>query len=324
MACGYLRSQGSTSESPDQQPKPPRSEFAEISRTLLNLPGWFWGLLWGSIVVVTCSLIADHALSDDSIMRTTISTTQVLLGGAGLLVGQLWVLLIVAAARPEHSLRDALNPFTAWKIALEHLPDTGRPMALGIWCLTGLICGIFVVGGLSYWIPKKKIYEGAQSVWNPANKVDLDADVEIVKSQSNPVVSEESKEPEKPKPPDRRPTRECIIIGYQPTASGKLSRLVLALEADKKLQYAGYVERGWTDEEAEDLPRRVAKLVQKKPPLKGLTGDVVWLKPGLRCMVRQSGLSASGMLLDPAFVELVSAKSSPGNSAPVKPPSGKP
>lgn len=300
--CGYSRSEDVASRLPPAvAPGSPRSETADLFAHLLQLPGWFWGLVLGTAALAGLAFLADYRLAEDSRTRTWISTVAFIAGVGALALAQAWVMFVVAVDDPSVGIRDAISPLRIWPVAVRWLPRTGGSLCVGAWSVTAILCSLLVVGGLSYWMPQAK--PGKKGIGFTGVKPEDLVGITNLGADGEPEPDDppEPPKPAKEKGPDTRPTRECIVIGYQPAADGSVASLVLAVQQDGELKYAGVVERGWTPEAAGKIPARLARLVQTKPALAEVPVEAVWLKPTTRCLVRQSGQSPTGLLVEPTF-----------------------
>lgn len=109
--------------------------------------------------------------------------------------------------------------------------------------------------------------------------------------------------------------QEFVIVGYtQPKGSRSgFGALLLAVNEDTGLRYAGRVGTGFTETELRDLHAKLHKLEQKSTPLKndqGLTraGDIRWVKPRLVCEVEFAEWTKEHVLRQGAFISLRSDK----------------
>jgi hypothetical protein len=156
--CGYCRSleeEGQTVAAvpaPSAPKQPSLLGAAEFGLVLQLAPAWLWPLLGGMAVVAAISVAVDYQLAETCLVRAVWSAVQMLLSLVGLVFAQLWTVLLIAADEEKLGARDVLPSIRLWKAGLRRLPMTRKPVWLGAWCLTGLLCGLLVVGGFNYWL----------------------------------------------------------------------------------------------------------------------------------------------------------------------------
>jgi hypothetical protein len=279
---------------------------------LAKLPPWFWVFLIGAAVMVGASWAAHYHLPNNSFRRAVLSTS--LLGGGvfTLLAAQIWALWLVTPRDSDLGVLDLLLSLKLWRMTFAELPGTRHPICLGGWGLTAVLTSTLVVGGLTYWLPKKqdiRLGRGSgDGQW--ARNFSLGSDdgtepaaEEVAKAPEEPSEEPEEKQEDKPDG-DTRPTVKCVVIGYVPGEDGKLKSLVLATQTPQGLCYAGVTTSGLATR-AKRLLSKLAPLVRPEPPIAGLTIKAVWVKPTLACEVHQSGVAASGLLLEPQFKRII-------------------
>ncbi len=96
----------------------------------------------------------------------------------------------------------------------------------------------------------------------------------------------------------------CAIIGYLPRGEDDLQSLLVAMEEEGSLRYAGRVGTGFSDAVRRGLAGRLAARRRRQPlvpcPEKG-----VWVEPGLYCRVAFADRTGAGLLRAPRFEELL-------------------
>jgi bifunctional non-homologous end joining protein LigD len=105
--------------------------------------------------------------------------------------------------------------------------------------------------------------------------------------------------------------QEFLIAGYtkgQGRRSGRLGALVLAVNRGGELHYVGNCGTGFTDEEIDELMRKLRPLERKTPPFRVLPkmpkvrrGDVVWVTPKVVCEVEFVEWTHDGRLRAPSY-----------------------
>lgn len=160
LGCGYCRA---TAEDGPKAPltdmpgprKPSPLGVVEFFMVLTMVPAWAWLLLAGIGGVVYVALLGVQGTTEDTRERALWCTAQIIGGVVLLVIAQLWALIRVAAIDDRLGARDAIIPFRLWNTSVKQLPKTAGPICLGTWALALIVTAFFVVGGLSYWLPKK-------------------------------------------------------------------------------------------------------------------------------------------------------------------------
>jgi hypothetical protein len=318
--CRYCRTlEEDVAKSPLVKPLVKTSPLGivEFWEMLNKLPSWLWVLLGGCGTVAMVSLAADFLLPPYCLTRALWSTIQFAIGLVGLVVGQIWLVVLFAPTDDKVSFKDVLFPGRLWSLAFRGLPERQHQVWLGGWSVTLSVCAVLVVGGYSYWYqfykPKKlaeqnllkmvkEMAEGAakdrtlgESLEDFANTQDL--------------TKEDKKDPPKVEPKrDDRPTVQCVIIGYTLGEEKQITGLVLASDRYSQLRYVGVVKDGlarWMDQE---LLERLRPIRRDKPFIKGLNIQAIWVEPKVYCEVHQSGWNDDNHLIKPSFSTLLTEK----------------
>lgn len=322
--CGYCRSlEEAAVKAPALAPvgtahKPSQLGVVEFYQLVANLPGWFWVVVVMAGLVLVASLAADFFLPDNSLARAIWCSVQFFLGLVLIFAAQVWAMMLVVADDDKLGPKDLFVSFRLWRVTLAQLPATRKPVWLGTWGLSAMLCAVFVVGGYSYWYrfyqPKKRANNTLRDIAAMAqaagtNDRSLEDSVkDFADSQDLTKKKNDEKDKDKDKPKvDRRPTEQCVIIGYTLDPETKnLSGLVLARSVGGRLRYGGVVRRGWTPEASKQLLNRLARLKRAEPLIRSLNlPDAVWVNPALFCEIHQSGYDDEGRLRDPNFKELL-------------------
>ncbi len=143
---------------PEEAPtvkKPSPLGVVECFQLLIQIPLWVIINVAVGVGIVFLAMAIDSKLPPDSRPRALWSTIQI--GGSLIILflAQLWSLILLAPRDDRLGMWDAVIPFKLWNISLKALPLTRGPVSLGAWSLTSLVTAIVVIGGLSYWLPKK-------------------------------------------------------------------------------------------------------------------------------------------------------------------------
>ena len=322
-SCGYCRSlEGDGDKLAVEAPSAPRQPSAlgivEFFELLGKLPVWLWVLLGGTLIVAVLSVAANCVLPDDSLPRALWCSIQLGIGLLGLLAAQIWTFVILAPETDHLSTKDLILSARLWSLTCRRLPESQRQVWLGGWSAATMLAAIFLVGGYSYWYqfykPKKLadtslIQAIANAVKNKGKNKSLEEAVnEFAGSQNltdkkNKVKKDEEQE-------DKRPTQQCVILGYtvendKDQRKDVVASLVIGTIFEGQLKYAGQVRRGISPRASDELLRRLTPLVQPEPFISGLTLQATWVKPQVYCEVHQSGFDLEGHLQSPRFKDLL-------------------
>lgn len=329
VKCGYSSSFQDSSPDPLENEQPHSTwslgGLVDFCRLLARLPIWSWVLVTGIVGAMLVSVASDWMLPEDSLKRTYWSTLQLTVGVVAVLAAQLWAVMLVTPSNERLGLTQLLGlSVSLWGRTVRLLPVTRWPVWLASWGATLAIGAVFFVGGLTAWLerlPQQPIPEENAGFQAPERhdqrKRQLDqASATALMTNLEKKRNEGKVEPivlpsEEAKPPDNRPTVDCLVIGYVPgEEEGSLKGLILATLREGKLVAAGMVEKGFTSEERKDLLNRFTPLKRDEPLLDGVEvekekGKPVWLAPLLRCEIHQSGENEAGSLLEPSFKSLL-------------------
>jgi hypothetical protein len=276
-----------------------RAPSSELALAFRLIPSWGWFLIVGVCCVPALSLIADHYLPENSRVRAIWSTIEVVGGLLAFLIAG-----VVASTRfgPMHEslgLTDMLLPDRVWVLAIKRLPATRWHVCTGAWSAMAVLCGIFCVGGLTYWLPSKK------SPPKPAN-VPFAARTKDKSSEDEEKMAPAEK-PDKPKteeteetPLPKKTVTKCVIVGYT-TKDGELDGLVVATVEDDELSYAGIVPASKDPAVRKDLLSRFGALKVDTPVFPDLEVEAIWLQQRLFCKVESAGVDEDQVLKEPEF-----------------------
>jgi hypothetical protein len=230
-------------------------------------------------------------------VRALWSTTQLGLGLGGLAIAYVWVFVLVMAEE-NFSVGDLFLSFRVAGAAVRRLPDTRRPLCLGAWSATALVTAVLIVGGLGYWLPGKKPVrlragEGLFDLTSAEDTLETEPEANGNFWGTGGLGAQ---------PPEGKSLTRCLVIGFIPEKDSKeLNGLVLAVEDQGGLRYAGVVRRGLDAQNSVELLKRLQPLTTPKPAVPGASDKAIWVKPVIVCEIRQSGLSESGRFLTPVF-----------------------
>jgi hypothetical protein len=160
LVCGYCRTTHETAGliTPDETvrvKKPSPLGIVECFQLMAQVLAWIGVDLAVVAGLVVLALAVDARLESDARARAVWSTAQI--GGSLIILffAQLWALILLAPRDDRLGMWDAVIPFRLWSTSLKGLPLTRGPVSLGTWSLTLLFTAMFLIGGLSYWLPKK-------------------------------------------------------------------------------------------------------------------------------------------------------------------------
>ena len=308
--CGH-REEGQAPEpaialNPSSTPSTRRSRSgapsSELALAFRVIPSWGWFLIVGLGCVFALSLIAHYKLAENLRLRAICSTIEV--------VGGLLAFLIAGVAAstrfgPMHgslSLMDWLLPDRLWVLVFKSLPATRWHVCTGAWSATAVLCGIFCVGGLTYWLPSKisppkpaKVHFARPSDNSSEDQWKTDDQNPLAEKLDKPTT-EETEGPPRPK----QTVTKCVIVGYT-TKDGELDALVVATVQDDELSYAGIVPASKDPEVRKDLLSRFGSLKVDTPVFPDLEVKAIWLQPRLFCKVESAGVDEDEVLKEPKF-----------------------
>jgi hypothetical protein len=299
-------------------PAPKARPTSELGLAFRLIPAWGWVLCFGLCLIAAFSGVADYRLPVMTRERAVLSTSMVL--------GGLVVFLITGIMVPgrlpamHHALRftDLLFPDRLWVLAIRHLPATRWYVCVGAWALMAVLCGIFWIGSLTYWLPVKgkptvtKI-PGISQLGNASSKPDV-----IAEDPKDKPEETDPERPDKPMPQELPKTvTKCLIVGYT-TQNGELAEVLVATVSGEDVRYAGRVPVSKDPEERKDLLARLRSLETNTSVFPDLDVKATWLKPRLSCEVESTGVNTDLRLQAPVFKGLILPK----QPEPVRLPAG--
>jgi hypothetical protein len=262
------------------------------------IPSWGWYLIVGLGCVAFLSLIANYYLPENSRVRATCSTVEVVGGLLAFLIAG-----VVASTRlgPMHeslSLTDWLLPDRVWVLVIKRLPATRWYVCTGAWSAAAILCGILCVGGFTYWLPSKISPPKPAKVPFATRAKDKSSEDERKMPAEKPDKPKTEETEETPRP--KKTVTKCIIVGYT-TKDEELDGLVVATVQDDELSYAGIVPASKDPAVREDLLSRFGSLKVDTPVFPDLEVKAIWLQPKLYCKVESSGIDEDEVLKEPEF-----------------------
>jgi hypothetical protein len=304
---------------PSSTPEPQSGSAAsELALAVREIPSWGWFLVIGLGFIAAVSGIADYNLPEKSRERALWSAVQVIAGLAAFLITGVAVSGRLKAMHHTLGLTDLLFPDRLWAHAVKNLPATRWYICTAVWTAMAVACGVFWVGGLTYWLPSKSQPAAAytrvsKAIVASAHKIDIDEDPDDeVKAEQKqkpvPARTEKAKTEEPEQTPQVEKTvTKCVIVGYT-MKDGELAGLLVSTVHGKELRYAGIVPASKDPEERKDLLRRFGALKADAPVFPDLEVEATWLKPRLSCEVESTGVDENQLLKESAFKGLVFPK----------------
>ena len=156
-ACGYCRSlvesETTNAKTPDAKPCPQNAMTATGS-AIGQTPTWFWVTLAGVILIVSATFLCGHYLNPKftAFQKALLTTVQILVGVAMMLLGQFIGLLRIAPEDSTLSFKDAIFPFRLYGLVMKRLPSTRHTVYLGVWGIAAIVAANLFIGGLGHWI----------------------------------------------------------------------------------------------------------------------------------------------------------------------------
>ncbi len=299
LACGYHPQLKAQEVVEEPEPQPP--------------PVWPWVLGFGVFVIVAVSVGAHFLLRRDSLPRAHWGAGQLAIGLVFLVVAQIWAWLYVFNKDQEASL---FAPIKTWIAVIKTLPATRKPLYLGSWSLSAILCAVLIVGGQTYWLdhmkkrppraggpntltlrragPSAKDFE--QSMQDYTNIVETaEAAVDLSpKSENAGYDTDDNRTPFGA----QRVHQSFTVVGYTGRAEAFFS-LALAQEVPGgNFVYVGMVYRGFFPSEREPI-RKLAR-IDRAP--EGATGvNATWVEPKLVCDVEYAFVDQQGLIRDASF-----------------------
>src|SRR5262249_6444741 len=123
----------------------------EFFQLLKQIPAWAWILMGGCAAVAVVSLAADLVMPDESFERALWEAIQVISGLLAILVGRIWAIILVTSEEASIGIMDVFFSWKLWKLTIQRLPLTRKPVWMGAWGATAVACAYLIVGGHEYW-----------------------------------------------------------------------------------------------------------------------------------------------------------------------------
>jgi serine/threonine protein kinase len=296
LACGYY-------PEPEKPPEPEREMGGWI-------PGWVWVLMLGMVVVLGLSIAAPYLLPSGTANRAWWSLGELSVGLVLTLVGAIWAFIKSLPHRAEYSIFQLIDPTRLIEYTFRALPETRRPVWLGTWGLTAILCSAFIVGELTYFLKPHRPRQSLTVRTDEKSRVQMQQQMdeyadsaELSPEPGSSAITDPDRdtdtdldeEPDGGKP--RLFTTRCVVIGYVPDEEGNVSSLVLATDRDGKYRLAGLAgPPADASGSAERLQTLKNLVTTDPPPVPAEKLKAIWVKPDVACDVRYSQQNPDGSL----------------------------
>jgi hypothetical protein len=317
--CGYCRSlEEDAKNSPlslqlqgKSISKPSPLGALEFWEMVVGLPIWLKILVAGIAIVAVVALGLNFALPSESFSRAICSTLIIVIALGCLIAAQVWSVILIAPDEERVGPKDMFFPGKIWGFVFRRLPAMQKQLWMGTWSVTALICAICIIGGLDFWYqyykPKKyanRVLINAAAGLAKGKDKSLEESIEDIANSQDPTKKKEEKVDPKDPQVDKRPTTQCVILGYI-LEDGQINGLVLGVLDGEKIKYGGIVKKGFTPETNKELLEKLKSITQPDPAIKKLQVTAVWVRPELFCDVHHSGFNEEGKLEEPNFSSLL-------------------
>ena len=295
----------------EQQPvKQSRPSHFEVWLNLL--PWWGWVLIGTAGFVVAESIAVRLLTPAGSSLRTAWSLIQLGIGLLAFTACHVFNFVVAAVEDSEVSVLDLfVKPVKLWIRAAKNLPSRLWVADAAVAGITGVVMSLIVIGSLPYdrlWDwgfekpPEQNLLGAVKSRLQQIQKEGADNLEDAVSD----FAGSQNLEPGtgQPAPPKPREKVDCVILGYRLDAQGRLNSVILGTAHKRELVYAGYVTPKLSDEEREELTRRLVAAKTDRPFLTIQT-TAVWVEPTLSCRISYTKRSDTGRILDPQWEELL-------------------
>ena len=318
--CGYCRSleKDKTAAKLATEAPPKKStlaQFGEYGEMISKIPLWGWMTAVAATVIVALAVIADAFLpEEDSLVRALISSVAIVVSVVTILCVNLSCLLVLATNDEHMGPKDLFFPFKLWGKICGKLPQMRYQFQTISWCLTAILCGLFIVNGMEYWwelykpkkVAKTELLSAVTALTNGAKPNDrsLTESVEdFGKSQDLKAKAEMAKTKAKQK--KDRQTTQTVVIGYTTSEDDELDGLVVAILLKDRIRFAGVIRKGFSPKDKAELLTALKPLAQPKSYIPGLAISATWVKPSVFCEVTHEDFDVSQHFVAPEFKGLL-------------------
>lgn len=325
--CGYCRSleadQAAARIVAEPKPKSSLKHFGEFGELIARLPSWAWGTIGCIGVIIAVSIILNFMLpQEDSLARALISLVAIVVSIVAIFCVNLWALFVLGPKDPNLGPGNVFLFVGLWRNICEALPTTRRQFSSITWCITVIISACFITGGLDYWwehykpnrVAKVDILSAATALAKGAKAKNrsLEESIDDFAKMADLRAKEEEERKKQKAKAAARETVQCVIIGYTLNADKQLDGLLVAAILNDRIRFAGIVRKGLGPKEVKKLQPILAKLVQEKSYIPGLSadgkaevGNAIWVKPTVFCEVTHEEYDENKHFLKSEFKNLL-------------------
>ena len=317
-SCGWYASIGSYVEIDqnwENQCDPNADDSGTTEAEEFKLPPWAI-VLGASVLGVVALSIAFHLVTPTvSAARTNWSLAQLSAGLLAFAVCHLISFSKLMSAKAETNMIDMIvSPQKCWVQLAETLPE-GQWLAHGAASgLTAVAMSLLVIGGIRYeklWDwgfekpPEKNLMSAvlsqAQQIEGDENGLE-DAVEEFAGMQDLENLDDELVE--EPPVEEVRLDTDGVVLGYRTDEEGMVSALLIGVEHDGALVYAGRVFPELPEDELEDLTETLGNLKSNVPFVNTDQTGVIWVVPRQVCLISYKRQGAKGWLYEAKFERL--------------------
>jgi ATP dependent DNA ligase C terminal region len=348
--CGYcktVKEPAALERRPVRPSRPFHIEvFEELKSQLRIIPDWYFGILKGICVILALSFVASYFTPEESRIRAVVGTVQVVVALVALGLANFRMLTYLVANDSYLGIADLVMPWRLWKQGLQAMPLTRGSVFAAAWSLTAIICGLFIVGGQTYWLqfykPARgnggdllatvgKLAKGVKKKGVAAEDLSFDlagdgnangGAVEVKVPRNGAGAGGTSKsgmvdativfgETSTESLSGQVETARCTIIGFATYPNGDISKLLVAFEQVGQLRYAGTVGQGLSSQTSDTLLKYLNPELQDSTDVPAPAIDASWVKPRLRCEIAYDGLDEDRHVKNASFRKLLTSGPDP-------------
>jgi hypothetical protein len=235
-----------------------------------QLPRWAWVAIAFSIAIIIESAAVRGLTADGSVVRSTVSGVQFLLGVLAFLGAQLVGFVILMRTDATAAVLDVLlKPFKVSAMLFRDLPRRAWVVYLGIGGTIAALAAVLIIGSIPYHV-----------LWSwHVNYLSQQQLQDAVGREMNPAGLSDRQDEDKD-----RTKIGGVIIGYSLNDNGTLRFIHVAREVGGKLKYAGAVlpegEAALLFELRENL-----MAIPAAQPIIPLPFDSNWVLPMYTCQI---------------------------------------